>query len=230
MQKTTNDAVCTYNDSELFPDIATISIRDPDQDPYPTKGVGIHVNPLVKTTMAPKSNATLKGKHARILALLKEATPEHIKTALLSSIPNASAPQVDALSDLVASLASAASTKLHCVRCHESFYEHTNHAKACRIEHDGRADGERTEVGDDAITMMEMCCRIEYDSEHGPPSKWCIVTAHTTRPEEVEYFDEEDSDYGNELVVTCAQNGCLKKRKKAASAEEQRERGGKRRR
>lgn len=116
----------------------------------------------------------------------------------------ASLTQIDTLLVLVQPLASAASTKLHCVRCHKSFFEHTNNSTACRILHHDYGDGERTEIGDDAITITVSCCGIEYDSEEGPDTKDCIVAEHTTLPEEVVYYDEDEDDGGNRFVVTCA--------------------------
>jgi len=105
--------------------------------------------------------------------------------------------------------------------CHKSFFEHANNPKACRILHDGRADGEWTETGDDAITMTESCCGISYNMEDGPPSKYCIVVEHTTVPEEVDYYDEEEDDgESNQLVVTCATEGCKKRKATSVSAEQ----------
>jgi hypothetical protein len=163
----------------------------------------------------------LDNKRKNLQTLLNASTAEKLQKCLLNNIPEASDAQIDALLALVQPLASVASTKLHCVRCHKSFFEHANNPKACRIQHDGRADGERTETGDDAVTMTESCCDISYDMEDGPPSKYCIVAAHTVVPEDVDYYDEEDDDgEGNQLVVTCAANGCKKRKATSASVEQ----------
>jgi len=172
--------------------------------------------------MPVQSKMTLDDKRKNLQTLLKASTAERLQKCLLDNIPAASAAQIDALLALVQPLASAASTKLHCVRCHKSFFEHANNPKACRIPHDGRADGERTEIGDDAVTMTEYCCGISYDMDDGPPSEDCVVTEHTTVPEEVDYYDEEeDDDEGsNQLVVTCATKGCKKRKATSASTEQ----------
>ena len=171
-----------------------------------------------------QSKMTLDDKRKNLQTLLKTSTPEKLQKCLLDNIPEASAAHIDALLALVQPLASAASTKLHCVRCHKLFFEHTNNPDACRIPHDGRADGDRTETGDDAVTMTEACCGISYDMEDGPESKYCIVTEHTTVPEEVDYYNEEaDDGEDNQLVVTCAEKGC-KKRKAASTSTESGER------
>lgn len=168
-----------------------------------------------------QSKMTLDDKRKNLQTLLKASTAENVQKCLLNSISEASIAQIDTLLALVQPLASAASTKLHCVRCHKSFFEHANNPKACRIPHDGRADGERTETGDDAVTMTESCCDISYDMEDGPPTKYCIVAEHTTVPEDVVYYDEEEDDgEGNQLVVTCASNGCKKRKATSKSADQ----------
>jgi hypothetical protein len=173
---------------------------------------------LPAANMPLQSKMTLDDKRKNLQTLLKVSTAERLQKCLLDNIPEASVTQVDALLALMQPLASAASTKLHCVRCHKSFFEHANNPKSCRIPHDGRADGERTETGDDAVTMTESCCDISYDMEDGPPTKYCIVAEHTIVPEDVVYYDEEEDDgEGNQLVVTCATKGC-KKRKVTSAA------------
>src|ERR1700675_4996810 len=110
-----------------------------------------------------KTETTSVDKRSRLQALLKAATAEKLKECLLGAIPDASVAQIDALLALVGPLASAATKKIHCARCHKLFSDHANHPRACQIPHDGRADGERTETGDDAVTMREACCGLEYD-------------------------------------------------------------------
>jgi hypothetical protein len=158
------------------------------------------------------SQTTLSEKRSSLQTLLKATTAEKLHECLLSTLPNASATQIDALLALVGPLAAAASNKLHCVRCQESFYENANHRKACSIPHHDDCNGERTRIGDDAITITESCCGIEYDMEEGPPTAFCIVAAHTTASNNVAYYDELEYE-GNRFVVTCAANGCSKRKK-----------------
>jgi sortase (surface protein transpeptidase) len=65
--------------------------------------------------------------------------------------------------------------------------------------------------------MTLECCGFEYDMERGSPSKFCIIASHTTNPDDVQYFDEDDEE-GNANVVTCQENGCTKKRKVTTSS------------
>jgi hypothetical protein len=164
------------------------------------------------------SDTALVDNRSRLQALLEAANPEYVHKTLLSALPKTSAGEVDMLSTILSPLASAATTKLHCVRCHKSYFEHDNNTKACRITHDGRAEGVWNDDYDEDAMVEERCCGLVY-AEDDVPSKWCIVREHTTKVEEVNYYDEDkedDDEEMNMLVVTCAQKGCLKKRKKTA--------------
>ncbi|RDB24202.1 hypothetical protein Hypma_008650 [Hypsizygus marmoreus] len=154
--------------------------------------------------------------YAALETLLKGSTPEKIQSCLLQSMKKASIQDIDTLSALLAPLASQADTTEHCVRCHAEYTENTNHPKACKIEH-GEGDGERTRIGDDAITMTLDCCGIQFDSEEEPPTPFCILARHTINPDQVVYYDGDKGE-GNEHVVTCEEFGCKKKRKKAATS------------
>ncbi|KAH7929926.1 hypothetical protein BV22DRAFT_1028891 [Leucogyrophana mollusca] len=145
--------------------------------------------------------------------LLESTEPEYLQQSLLHALPEATDVQLSALATLLASVSKAGSSPKHCVRCHKKFYENRNAQDSCRIEHDGREDGERTEIGDDATTMVEACCGLEYDGDDGCPTQFCIIAAHTTDPEEVEYYDSDEE--GNQNVVTCKEKGCTKKKRKA---------------
>src|SRR5882762_157022 len=90
---------------------------------------------LPAANMPLQSKMTLDDKRKNLQTLLKVSTAERLQKCLLDNIPEASVTQVDALLALMQPLASAASTKLHCVRCHKSFFEHANNPKACRIPH-----------------------------------------------------------------------------------------------
>jgi hypothetical protein len=158
-----------------------------------------------------------KSTLSTLQTLLKSSTSTKIRDCLLQSLKTASAAEQEALAALLASLSAEAALKKHCVRCHATYTENKNNPTACKIEH-GDGDGERTEVGDDAITMTLFCCGITYDSEDQPDPEFCIVAPHTTNVDDVVYFEDDDGydeEGVNPNVVSCETHGCSKKRKAA---------------
>ncbi|RDB24130.1 hypothetical protein Hypma_008665 [Hypsizygus marmoreus] len=128
---------------------------------------------------------------------------------------------MDALSTLLAPLASDAKTSRHCVRCHQEYSENTNDNQACKIKHGmSDADGDLHSDYSDTCMITLYCCGKQHLKDE-MPTEWCIVASHTTNPEDVMYYDEEEDerdDRGNERVVNCEEFGCMKKRKKPATS------------
>lgn len=111
---------------------------------------------------------------------------------------------------MLSSVAKAASTQEHCVRCHETFYENQNHQEACAIDHN-------EEDGNSVFSELK-CCDSSWYPKRGesPPPQPCILAKHTTNPKDVRYFDEDEGG-GNENVISCEERGCVKKKRKGAS-------------
>ncbi|KDR74895.1 hypothetical protein GALMADRAFT_249809 [Galerina marginata CBS 339.88] len=163
--------------------------------------------------MAPALKTTLK-------SLLSGSTGENIQACLIKSLTKATPEELKGLSTLLAPLSVQAGDKKHCVRCHVEYSDNENHQKACKIEHNKEGDYEQTNIGSDEMTMTMTlyCCGIEFDSDDSPPTRFCIVEAHTTDLGEVMYYDDATEDGDNENVISCAKAGCSKKRKPAKEA------------
>jgi hypothetical protein len=176
-------------------------------------------------------SSTPKPLVSNLQTLLKSSTSRKVHECLLQTITTASVAEQEALSALLAPLAADAGLKKHCVRCHVTYTENKNHSTACKIEH-GEGDGERTEVGDDAITMTLYCCGATFDSEDQPDQEFCILALHTTNVDDVVYYDSDDDageEWVNQNVVSCKSRGCSKKRKAAKEGGENGGLGGKKR-
>ncbi|KZP15148.1 hypothetical protein FIBSPDRAFT_935384 [Athelia psychrophila] len=150
-------------------------------------------------------------------SLLETSSSRNVQRALIAALTNSTDEQVKALSDMLSSVAKAASTQKHCVRCHDPFFENQNHPKACTIKHNSEADADRAEIGSDTMVAELACCGYTYNpEEENPSNKPCIFAAHTSNPEDVDYFDGDQGE-GNENVITCGEKGCTKKKRKGAS-------------
>ena len=71
--------------------------------------------------------------------------------------------------------------KLHCVRCHNGFFELENGDTSCRVQHDDEsAIVDRVKTGYE--TLWGCCGRtVEGDGDMGPPDGWCYEGRHTVR-------------------------------------------------
>lgn len=166
----------------------------------------------------PSKQPTAKN-HTALKKLIETTTPDNLQKALLAALPNSTDEQLQALSSMLLPVTKEASTQKHCVRCHNAFFDTQNHPKACTIMH-GQFDGERASVGSDRCVATFFCCDLQFDPEQddyeGEP---CIEEAHTTDPNDVDYYDGDQGE-GNENVVTCGEKGCSKAKRKAASTKD----------
>lgn len=72
--------------------------------------------------------------------------------------------------------------RLHCVRCHQNYFEVDNTDRSCQIEHDDEsAVVER--AGGEYETLYGCCDRtVEGKGDMGPPAGWCFEGSHTSDP------------------------------------------------
>jgi hypothetical protein len=117
--------------------------------------------------MASQDNLDTTSRVA-LQSLLKSTAPTTLQKALLEALPRMTAAQFNALSDILSPLAATASVAKHCMRCHKTFYENRNHAKACAIKHSEAEEGERARIGDDAILFTLSCCDESFEDDEGP--------------------------------------------------------------
>lgn len=73
--------------------------------------------------------------------------------------------------------------KLHCVRCHQNYFELENTDWSCRVPHDDESaivDKVRTGLGAEYETLWGCCGKtVEGDGDQGPPDGWCYEGRHT---------------------------------------------------
>jgi len=76
--------------------------------------------------------------------------------------------------------------KLHCVRCHQNYFELENTDWSCRVPHDDESaivDRVRTGLGAEYETLWGCCGKtVEGDGDQGPPDGWCYEGRHTVSP------------------------------------------------
>ncbi|KDR74892.1 hypothetical protein GALMADRAFT_269097 [Galerina marginata CBS 339.88] len=154
-----------------------------------------------------------------LTSVFLNSTTGKIQACLLESLTKASPAQLKALSSIFAPLLSQARVIKHCVRCHQEYSENENNKTACEIEHNEFGEYERTMIGYEEMTTTLLCCGISFEEDDGHPGTSCILAFHTTYPEEVEYYDEDDGT--NENVVTCSEAGCSDDKEEGTSSDEE---------
>lgn len=131
---------------------------------------------------------------------------------------------IQALKRIVEPLITAATSPLHCVRCHKTYLESKNHKKACVIEHE---EPEYDHKGWKGVMIYKApCCFEEYEYDLFTSFPPCYVAAYTTNPLDVRYYEgnddsdeeaereDEDDDEPyprNKNVRTCDYKQCGKK-------------------
>lgn len=139
------------------------------------------------------SSAPKKSNSAKLQSLIQSTTSANLKKTLLSSLQGGSDAELKALSSLLKPLFDSAKVKKHCVRCHETFYDHTNGPEACKIDHHEEGEEERTWPGESEMTITLACCRIQYsDESNGPEPPFCFVGPHTTYEGGIDYYYDRE--------------------------------------
>ncbi|TFK72397.1 hypothetical protein BDN72DRAFT_957397 [Pluteus cervinus] len=115
--------------------------------------------------------------------------------------------------------------QLHCVRCHNGYYQIENTDRSCLIPHDDEsAEVERVGVnprgaggtrkgrakggfGTEYETHWACCGQVvEGDGDMGPPDGWCYEGKHTIDPKRARF--RADSTPHEDKLVTCQALGC----------------------
>ncbi|KAF7969921.1 hypothetical protein HWV62_25520 [Athelia sp. TMB] len=87
---------------------------------------------------------------------------------------------------------------LHCVRCHNGFFDVENTDRSCTMAHDDdaaeveRVGAGRLSLGGEGGAHYETlwgCCgrTVEGDGDMGPPDGWCYEGKHTTDPKRARF-------------------------------------------
>ncbi|GLB34239.1 hypothetical protein LshimejAT787_0111230 [Lyophyllum shimeji] len=103
--------------------------------------------------------------------------------------------------------------RLHCVRCHKSYFEVENTDRSCLIPHDDEsAEVERVSAkakgkGTLYETLWGCCGRtVEGDGDMGPPDGWCYEGKHTTDIKRARF--RADSTPQDDKLMSCARLRC----------------------
>ncbi|ESK85343.1 hypothetical protein Moror_5970 [Moniliophthora roreri MCA 2997] len=106
--------------------------------------------------------------------------------------------------------------RLHCVRCHNFYFDVENNDRSCLVAHDDEsAEVERVGIGKgkiDAATQYETlwgCCgkTVEGDGDMGPPDGWCYEGKHTTDTKRARF--RADSSIHDDKLTSCTRLKCF---------------------
>ncbi|KAG8767618.1 hypothetical protein FRC12_006151 [Ceratobasidium sp. 428] len=164
-----------------------------------------------KTTGSPPSGEIYFPKED-LRDRLSKCRQKNIGKALLESIRTATPAELCVIQSLLTPLLESANVLLHCVRCHKSYSEPSNHRSACKIEHSMELE---MDSGENARYCFSFpCCdeKLETDYPDGSEvdmlSEFCFRGLHTTDEEEVEEYYDAKRRSGNKGVPTCEEVGC----------------------
>lgn len=152
--------------------------------------------------------------------LFKQSTADAIANTISSSFKTAPPEHIRVIKAILGPLFEAASTSLHCVRCHAEYLQSGNHKDACVIKCNEDAEFERSYHNGSEGYYTSYCCDKTWSEGDEPDSDICFTAWHTTDPTKVSYRmgvkedKEEGLDLmGSKMVVTCRKNGCNHVRK-----------------
>ena len=155
------------------------------------------------------SNAEAKVLKGEIQNLLLWSNSRTVVTTLSYALDNSSETELRVVQKLLSKLINDSKKELHCVRCHETYTKNTNSHKSCEIEHEFDEAKDRIYRHCEGWTTVMNCCGHEVENDNSPDG-FCSVSAHTTHPSHVDYYDPKGRT-GNSSVVPCSVKGCLLK-------------------
>ncbi|KAG8686063.1 hypothetical protein FRC09_014363 [Ceratobasidium sp. 395] len=137
---------------------------------------------------------------------LAECPPSKVIKSLIEGLKNATPQQVSAVQSVLAPLLAASVQPLHCVRCHEEYFESNNTDSSCDVKHKEAEDDEEIVIEDSWKKAMYTypCCGKRVAVGMGwelDEDEVCHTTLHTTNPDEV--------DYEVPGLETCESAGCV---------------------
>ncbi|KXN88973.1 hypothetical protein AN958_06435, partial [Leucoagaricus sp. SymC.cos] len=105
--------------------------------------------------------------------------------------------------------------RLHCVRCHKSYFEVENTDRSCLVPHDDEsaevervgATGRSKGIGTEYETLWGCCGKtVEGDGDMGPPDGWCYEGKHTTDLKRARF--RADSTPYDDKLTSCERLRC----------------------
>lgn len=140
----------------------------------------------------PSPSPSLVSDSSALYSLIRSVPPQVFHAYSLDRLePDIPAPLSPTTLTKVTSFFStlAPPPKLHCVRCHKSYFEVENTDRSCLVHHDDdSAEVERISLSkakdlglaSEYETLWGCCGRtVEGDGDMGPPDGWCYEGKHT---------------------------------------------------
>ncbi|GJJ07084.1 hypothetical protein Clacol_001283 [Clathrus columnatus] len=158
-------------------------------------------------TPSPNQNGNAEVDAASLKELFESCPPKIVYSYLTSQIVNASHVELHALASFFSELQPP--IRLHCVRCHKSFFEVDNDDRSCTMPHDDESAEVEPVRGGGHETRWDCCGRIvEGAGELGPPSGWCYEGKHTIDLKRARY--RNDSSLSDDKLISCQKKKCFK--------------------
>lgn len=161
-------------------------------------------------------------------ALIQSIPPKTLQTYTLHTLKSLATDSAEQAIDPVPVLqffgALAPPPQLHCVRCHNVYFDVENTDRSCTMGHDDDS-AEVSRVNRDGYgeyeTLFRCCGRtVQGEGDMGPPDGWCFEGQHTTDVKRARYRD--DSTPHDDGLKSCVKLLC---HDSSASAVRKRRRG-----
>ncbi|EDR12204.1 uncharacterized protein LACBIDRAFT_292706 [Laccaria bicolor S238N-H82] len=146
-----------------------------------------------------------------LLSLISSVPSQTLHAFTLTHLQDTPPPALTALTSFFSALTPP--PRLHCVRCHKSYFELENTDRSCLVPHDDDSavvDRVRSGIGSSTEyeTLFGCCSRtVEGDGDMGPPDGWCYEGKHTVDPKRARF--RADSTPHDDKLTTCAQMRCF---------------------
>lgn len=139
--------------------------------------------PLTPSPPPEHNHITVSDFHALILSI----PPQTLHSYTLTHLGPANPPHHETLAHLSSFFADLVPPpRLHCVRCHKSFFEVENTDRSCLVPHDDdsaaveRVSSSKSKEGTFYETLWACCAHtVEGNGDMGPPDGWCYEGKHT---------------------------------------------------
>ncbi|KAF5388290.1 hypothetical protein D9615_000820 [Tricholomella constricta] len=194
------------------PDAALSQLRTPSPS-VDSASIGKQQSPSREPPLTPSPPPEAQ-KPIDLYALIQSIPPPTLHSYALSHVHPSSTIHSETLAHLSAFFSELVPPpRLHCVRCHKSYFDVENTDRSCLVAHDDEsAEVERVSSkakGKNTLyeTLWGCCGRtVEGDGDMGPPDGWCYEGKHTTDPKRARF--RADSTMQDDKLTSCARLRC----------------------
>ena len=165
---------------------------EPEQQAQPDNGQDTASLDLPQELPPPSPSPSLVSDPSALYSLIRSVPPQILHAYSLDRLePNIPEPPSPTTLTKVTSFFSTLvpPPRLHCVRCHKSYFDVENTDRSCLVHHDDdSAEVERISLSrakdlgfsSEYETLWGCCGRtVEGDGDMGPPDGWCYEGKHT---------------------------------------------------